>query len=466
MQYDILLKNGFCIDYVTDTAKIADIAVKDGKIAKVGGDISAADAAEVYELEGLTVVPGIIDPHVHVSAWLGGGIGHTMLAKAGVTTALDMSGPADSVYDLVRTHGAGLNIATIEYVRPGHTIPSASPGDAEISALLHKVMQQGSIGVKLLGGHYPLTPEATGRCIKIAASVNAYVAFHAGTSENGSNLNGFLEAVALADGAPLHLAHINAYCRGLNKPYMEETEIALQTLIDNPNIFSEAYLSPLNGTSGEIIDGVPGSNVTKRCLITGGFTPDEKGLEEAIVQGWAQVNYPYAGDTLLITGKKAVEYWRSRGTDLTVSFSINPVEPRVRLASAKRPGGAFVVDAISTDGGGIPRNVIIPLGLSLIDLGALSWKEFVQKTSYTPSCMLGLAGKGSLAEGKDADITVIDTARREAAMSFVEGKPVFYKGKVLGKGGKIVTTREGEAYIKTKGLECIVTRPEDRQIKR
>ena len=466
MKYDVLLKNGFVIDYATDTAKVADIAVKDGKIAQIGGDISVADATELYELDGLTVMPGIIDPHVHVSAWLGGGIGHSMLAKAGVTTALDMSGPADSVYDLVRSHGAGLNIATIEYVRPGHTIPSANPTDKEISDLLDKVMKQGSIGVKMLGGHYPLTPEATGRCIKMAAKINAYIAFHAGSSENGSNLNGFLEAVALADGQPLHLAHINAYCRGLDRPYMEETEIALQTLIDNPNIISEAYLSPLNGTSGEIIDGVPGSNVTKRCLITGGFTSDEKGMEEAIFHGWAQVNYPYAGDTLLITGKQGVEYWKSCKTVVTVSFSINPVEPRVRLASAKRSSGAFVVDAISTDGGGIPRNVIIPLGLSLLDLGALSWKELVQKTSYTPACMLGLVNKGSLAEGKDADITVIDTAKREAAMSFVDGKLVLYKGKVLGKGGKIITSSAGEAYVKTKGLDCIVTRAEDRKISR
>ena len=465
MKYDVLLKNGMVVDYATDVARVADVAVKDGTIARIDADIDPADAKDLFELEGMTVMPGIIDSHMHASSWLGGAAGHKMLARAGVTTALDMSGPGESVYDLMLSHGVGVNIATIEYVRPGHTVSGADPDRNEIAALLAKVMQQGSIGVKMLGGHYPLTPEATSRCIKMAAELNAYIAFHAGTTENGSNLSGFLEAIALADGLPLHLAHINAYCRGLVKPYMEETEIAIQALIDNPNILSESYLSPLNGTSAEIVNGVPGSDVTKRCLVTGGFTPDEKGMEEAIAKGWAQINSPYAGETVLITGAEAVAYWRSRNTDVTVSFAVNPVEPRIRLTAAKRPDGDFVVDCISTDGGGIPRNVIIPMGLALLDLGALSWKEFVRKTSYNPARLLGLTGKGSLAEGKDADITVIDVKNRVADMTLIDGNICLFKGNVFGKGGKVVTTKEGEAHVKSRGLGTIVVNPEDRGVR-
>ena len=462
MKYDTVLKNGMVVDYKADIAKVMDIGIKDGVIAAMEEGISAASGKEVFELEGKTVMPGMIDPHVHVSAWLGGAVGHSMMAKAGVTTALDMSGPNSSVFDLVRSHGAGLNIATIEYVRPGHTISCAEPADAEIDALLDSVMRQGSIGVKMLGGHYPLTPEATGRCIKMAAKRNAYIAFHAGTTNKGSTLEGFLEAVELANGLPLHLAHINAYCRGAVKPYMEETEIAVQTLTDNPNIVSESYLSPFNGTSAEIINGVPGSNVTKRCLAMGGFSPDEAGLEKAILNGWAHINQPLAGETLLVTGDEGVAHWRSRNTDTTVSFAVNPIEPRIRLACAKRPDGSFVVDGICTDGGGIPRNVTIPLGLALIELGGLSWKEFVQKTSYTPARMLGLVSKGSLAQGMDADITVIDTKRRKADMTFVAGRLCLYKDAVFGKGGTIITTKEGEAYVQSMGLNALVVKPEDR----
>ena len=49
----------------------------------------------------------------------------------------------------------------------------------------------------------------------------------------------------------------------------------------------------------------------------------------------------------------------------------------VALATEKRPDGSFVVDCISTDGGGIPRNVIIAKGLSLVKLGGLNMAEFV-----------------------------------------------------------------------------------------
>ena len=61
----------------------------------------------------------------------------------------------------------------------------------------------------------------------------------------GSNIEGMLEAVELADGNPLHLAHINAYCRGTVLPEAEETELALKALAANPNISCESYLSPL-----------------------------------------------------------------------------------------------------------------------------------------------------------------------------------------------------------------------------
>ena len=456
VKYDMLLRNGYLVDFSSNFEGKADVGIKDGVICDIGEELNIDLAQQAFDLQGAMVMPGIIDTHVHVSAWLGGGNGHKMLAKAGVTSALDMSGPGESVLDLAKTCGVGINLATIEYVRPHHTVADDDPNEAEICSLLDKVLAHGSLGVKLLGGHYPLTPEASERCIGLAAQKNSYVAFHAGTAKNGSNIDGLLEAISLAGSNPLHLAHINAYCRGLVKPYMEETEMAIKALTENPNIISESYLSPLNGTSAEIVDGEPGSLVTRRCLQTGGFAASERGMEEAILAGWAQINYPYAGETILITGEAGRDYWRSRGTDVSVSFAVNPVEPRVRLASAKRPNGKFVVDCISTDGGGIPRNVIIPMGLALVELGALSKKEFVQKASYNPSRMLGLINKGSIAVGKDADITVVDTEKREALMTIVNGRLIMHKGYVCGTGGKIITTAAGEGYVRQKGLEPLI----------
>lgn len=89
----------------------------------------------------------------------------------------------------------GLNIASIEYLRLGHTVSSDNLGKKELEKLLDKVLSSGSLGIKLLGGHYPLSVESSYLAIEVASKKNAYVAFHAGSKENGSNLNGALEAI-------------------------------------------------------------------------------------------------------------------------------------------------------------------------------------------------------------------------------------------------------------------------------
>lgn len=217
-RYDIVLKNGTVADFATDQEAIMDVGIKDGKIIELNADINPSLARDVFDVRGQYVVPGIIDIHTHFSNWIGGRYGHKMLAQAGITTALDMAGPVDGVWDLARDYGAGLNIASIEYVRPEHTVQTINPGADELQSLLDRCLSQGALGLKLLGGHYPLDPDATARAIEVVNQNRAYVAFHCGTSKTGSNINGFLEAIALANGNALHIAHINSYTRGLQRP--------------------------------------------------------------------------------------------------------------------------------------------------------------------------------------------------------------------------------------------------------
>ena len=82
--------------------------------------------------------------------------------------------------------------------------------------------------------------------------------------------------------------------------------------------------------------------------------------------------------------------FKAAGTDVDGSFNVNPPIPRIMLAEVKRDDGSFVVDAISTDGGCIPRNVILSQGLSLVKLDVLTLTEFAQKTSLNPARMLRL----------------------------------------------------------------------------
>jgi len=65
-QYDLLIRNGRVIDPKNNIDSKMDLAVKDGKIAKVANSIPVAQAVKVIDASGLIVVPGLIDIHTHV----------------------------------------------------------------------------------------------------------------------------------------------------------------------------------------------------------------------------------------------------------------------------------------------------------------------------------------------------------------------------------------------------------------
>ncbi|WP_251978340.1 amidohydrolase family protein [Salinicola avicenniae] len=457
--YDVLLRHGTLVDPENGVHGVRDVAIREGRVVEVAPTI-AGTAAREHDLAGRVVMPGIVDMHVHLSPFLGGGCGHRMLALAGVTTALDMAGPIEGVVDLAARHGCGLSVACVNYLRPGHTIDSDNPSQHAIDRALTHALGQGAIGLKLLGGHYPLTAESTARAIATAASRGAYVAFHAGTQSAGSNIEGMREACELSAGHPLHLAHINSYCRGQIHDAVQEGEEALSLLAAHPHIRSESYLAPFNGVSGECIEGVPGSRLAIFGLERGGFSPTRAGMREAIEAGWALVNVERDGVIELIGGREGVAAWQARDSQIGISFRANPPEPRLRLVTATRDDGRYAVDALATDGGGIPRNDIVARGLALVHLDALSLEGFVRKASLHPARILGLSNKGHLGIGADADITVLDLERRRPILSYAHGACVLDGDSVVGDGGRMVTTPAGEACIRDAGLEAIVVEPD------
>lgn len=65
-QYDLLIKNGRVIDPKNQIDSILDVAIVNGKIAKIGKDISATQSKKTVDATGLFVTPGLIDIHTHV----------------------------------------------------------------------------------------------------------------------------------------------------------------------------------------------------------------------------------------------------------------------------------------------------------------------------------------------------------------------------------------------------------------
>ena len=157
-KYDILLKNGNIIDPVNNRHGIYDIGIKDGKIVEVGTDLSTGNAFDVFDVTGKYVMPGIVDLHTHLSKWLGGPCGHKMLAQAGVTSALDMSGPIDGVLEYARDYGTGLTVATVDRLTDGYSITGNNPSYSELEDALALFLKKGSIGLKIIAGNYHLKP--------------------------------------------------------------------------------------------------------------------------------------------------------------------------------------------------------------------------------------------------------------------------------------------------------------------
>lgn len=104
--YDLIVRGGTVVRPGV-TPQLADVAVRDGVIAAVLEPGSAATAADVIDATGLHVLPGSIDPHVHVG--LGGGMEEYRTdsgaaALGGVTTQFFMHSTGGSYLPLLEEH--------------------------------------------------------------------------------------------------------------------------------------------------------------------------------------------------------------------------------------------------------------------------------------------------------------------------------------------------------------------------
>jgi N-acyl-D-aspartate/D-glutamate deacylase len=68
-EYDLVVRGGTVIDGTGIPRYRADVAVKDGKVAKISGKIAAGGAKEI-DAGGCIVAPGVIDLHTHYDAQL------------------------------------------------------------------------------------------------------------------------------------------------------------------------------------------------------------------------------------------------------------------------------------------------------------------------------------------------------------------------------------------------------------
>ena len=455
--WDRLIKNAVVVDPANKMNCVADVAIKDGRIAAAGPCLDGP-ALQTDDCSGLHLMPGLIDPHLHLGSMFGSPYGARMAALAGATTALDMAGPLDDVLKYAKETGSGMNIAVLEGFAPKEAFGTLTPTRSQIEEYVDEVLKRGAIGVKIMGGHWPIPLETSRILVEVCNEKDAYIAWHAGSMTAGSNIEGVREAVECVKGLKLHLAHINAYCRGRIASVSDEAFEAIELLKNNPNIWSESYVSPNNGTllacdeDGSVID-----HVTRTCLESFGFAPDADGMRKAFLSRRLFAVKDDGFTSSLIDGEEALKFWEECGTDCAGSFPVNPALSRLICVQARRSDGSFVVDGISTDGGCIPRNVAISVGLSLVKFGAITLDEFVVKTSLNPARHLRLFDRGHLSVGAAADITIFDFEKQKAVEAIASGRTIMKNGEVFGRCLAFVTTSRGEQALQNAGFKTIRT---------
>ncbi len=456
MEFEAVLKGGFVVDPLNGVHRQMDVGISKGKIAGLGENLSGDTQ---WDVTGKTVFPGIIDMHVHVTGMLGGRTGYRMAAATGVTTIIDYAGPMEDITDHLPTSGCGLNVGCLQAVLPGEV--GKSPSRTQIRDYLDGALKRGALGLKILGGHYPLSPDASQYCVEEANARRVMVACHAGSTQQKSDIYGLKEAISYSKGHRLLMAHINAYCRGSRYHYLEEMRDAFQMLLDNPNIIADSHMALGNGTSGRCSNGEPEDKITQNCLRMFGYPPTTDGLEQAIRDGLTKVIAVMQQENVLLEGKAALEHWQRGTSPVNVSFPANLPTVAAGCLLERRPGSQeFLIPLAATDGGGFPRNGLLQRLLAYHKLGYLTLDEVIYKCSVHPAQVFALSGKGHLGVGADADITVADLSASAAVMSLAGGKPILLNGEVQGTGGTLITTRAGEALCQGIRLPYKIVDPE------
>src|SRR5262245_17295351 len=213
--YDVVLAGGRVIDPESGFDAVANVGIRDGRIAALGPDTLAG--RETIDARGLVVAPGFIDLHSH------GQDAENWAAKArdGVTTALELE---IGVGDVDRWYAQREGTALVNYGASAGHIPARmavmheaadflprgdaahrAASDAEVAEIAHRLadgLARGALGV---GFGLQYTPGATRwevlEAFRVAARFGAPAHVHLrhmGDHEPGSSVEALEEMLAAA----------------------------------------------------------------------------------------------------------------------------------------------------------------------------------------------------------------------------------------------------------------------------
>lgn len=385
--------------FITETGEFfGGVVVQDGKIAQLVGEHAAVQADHVTDLEGLTVLPGLVDDHVHFNEpgreyWEGYHTGSMAAAAGGVTTFIEMplnaTPPSINRANLLHKQAAVRDKAVVDYALWGGLV------DDNVADLVG-LHEEGVIGFKAFMSESGVDfarvdDDVLYAGLRRAAELGNLVAVHAESQHVTQLLGDELRAAGRTDRA--------AWSE--SRPPAAELE-ALSRAVHWAGV-SGGRLHVVHVT---IADGIRAANRARRegVKVTVETCPHYLFFDEADFERLG----PLAKCAPPIRARVEVEaLWECVLSGLvdTIASDHSPCP-----WADKEPG----LDNIWWAWGGISGvQSLLPVLLTEgVHKRGLPLADLVRMTSANPARLFGLyPRKGSLLPGSDADFVVVDLDR-------------------------------------------------------
>ncbi len=382
--YDVLVKGGTVVNQ--DSVGVRDLGVRGGRIAAIG-NLSAATAGEVIDARGLHVLPGVIDSQVHFRE---PGLEHKEDLESGSRGAV--LGGVTAVFEMPNTKPLTTTEATLaDKVRRARNrmfcdfafYVGGTRENIDDIPMLEKL--EGSAGIKVFMGSSTgdLLVDDESSLDHIIARLGRRAAFH---SEDEARLIERM-SVRRAGDASSH-------------PEWRDEEAA---------IISTRRLVRLAEEHKRRVHVLHVSTAAEMEFL-------------AAHKDWASVEVTPHHLTLV-----APDCYERLGTYAQMNPPVRDERHRQAIWAGLASG---VVDVLGSDHAPHTREekdhaypashsgmtgvqTLVPIMLDHVNAGRLSIERFVDLTSHGPQRLFGIRGKGRIAAGYDADLTIVDLKREE-----------------------------------------------------
>jgi dihydroorotase len=381
--FDAIFRGGTVV--TPERTGVADIGVRGGKIAAVGG-LGAASAGDVVDCTGLHVLPGVIDTQVHFRE---PGAEHKEDLESGSRSAV--MGGVTAVFEMPNTRPATTSAdALADKVRRAtgrmHCDFAFFVGGTRENAAIVAELERlpGAAGIKVFMGSSTgdllVSDDETLRAI--LSRTRRRVSVHA---EDEARLRERMDLRVPGDPS--------------SHPVWRDEIAALRATERLTRIAEDtgAQVHLLHVSTAEEIDFVR----AHKQHVSVELTPQHLTLDasrHADLGTRLQMNPPIRAE------RHREALWRAVA-DGTADVLGSDHAPHTLSEKAKPyPESPSGMPGVQT---------LLPVMLGYVAAGRLSLERLVDLTSAGPARVFGILGKGRIAGGQDADLSVVDLKRRE-----------------------------------------------------